>query len=262
MTIDRRSLFATVPPLAAGFATSGWPGASLAVEQPAESATSREAAKDSADMWRAFGFTAPEDVLAGTAVGTDPATTAEMIRGFRILWNAPRGVEPLEVASYFHGSRVSALKNAEGESYNAEWSTRFNPVIVGFWTMVRTLPAAGDQTKWCAAFVNFCLGAGNRPMTHSPLSGSFRQFGEATDDPQPGDIVVFQAGGSAGDEGFGHVAFFLERDETHVTILGGNQATPSSTGAVTVAKYRIAGLGLRLHSYRKLPAPLPAEAGA
>jgi uncharacterized protein (TIGR02594 family) len=211
------------------------------------------------DLWRQFGFVAPEDVLSGRAIASAPATAGEVIRAFRILWSAPRGVSPLEVARYFYGSKVRDLKNEQGESYNAEWTTRFNPVIVGFWTMVRTLPAEGDQTAWCAAFVNFCLAAGDRPMTYNPLSGSFRQYGDPTDDPQPRDIAVFRAGGAAGEQGFGHVAFFLERDADTVTVLGGNQREAGNTGAVTISTYRRAGTGLRLHSYRKMPPPLPAE---
>jgi len=116
----------------------------------------------------------------------------------------------MEVARYFLKLPDS---NSQGQAYNSRWPVRANPVIVGLFSMTNTLPSAGDETDWCAAFVSFCLYAAGKPNKFSALSGSYRTYGQAATPAQEkeGDLAVFARTGEAGSKGFGHVAFFLKR---------------------------------------------------
>ena len=202
-----------------------------------------------------FQFVGPEDDpefhSTTAAVGTTPARHDEVATGFRLLLDVDRTHGPLGAARYFE--RITR-KNKDDEPYNWEWTTRANPVIVGFFSLTNTLPSDGDQTHWCAAFVNFCLYAAGKKGTYSALSGSFRSYGNNTDEPKPGDIVVFARTGAQGASGFGHVAFFLEDRGDNVLCLGGNQrGTTGSTGAVVEAEFSKTSSGLILYGYRKIP---------
>jgi uncharacterized protein (TIGR02594 family) len=207
-----------------------------------------------ADILKGWNF-APATPLSGTVAteptGLSPARNEEVATAFRLLFRAPRNQAPLEVAKYFE---AITEKNAGGNPYTWEWPTpgRANPMIVGFFSMTNTLPSEGDQTSWCAAFVNFCLAVAEKKLTGSALSGSFRSYGTPTSDPKPGDIVVFRDPGERGNQGFGHVGFFLSRDANGVEVLGGNQrGNTGSTGAVTRTKFPFGG-SLTLHSYRSV----------
>jgi uncharacterized protein (TIGR02594 family) len=209
----------------------------------------------------AFGFVGPQDdpvfgarIRGGpaipTTVGTDPSRHDEVRMAFRLLFDLPRGNDHLAVARYFAG--ITA-RNAEGRKYNEEWPGRANPLIVGLFSMTNTLPSEGDQTKWCAAFVSFCLYAAGKQNKFSALSGAYRTYGTATSSPVPGDVVVFSALGEAGRNGQGHVGFFVGRTGSSVRLLGGNQrGNTGSTGAVTEADYAVSGAELQLHSFRRV----------
>jgi uncharacterized protein (TIGR02594 family) len=188
--------------------------------QPAASQTAA-----SVDVVRDWGFipTVPlEPGSTSSPTGDSPPRFGEISKAFGLLYNAPRGQVPLEVARYF---QTLPDKNQDGSPYNAEWPVKANPVIVGFFSMTNTTPSSGDQTSWCAAFLNFCLVASGREMTFSALSGSFRRYRTATETPKEGDIVVFTNTGPSGAQGFGHVAFFLSKDSSGITVLGGNQGS-------------------------------------
>ena len=85
------------------------------------------------------------------------------------------------------------------------------------------------QYEWCAAFVNAVLDKNNIPGSDSvsafPLTArSFLLWGESTDVPQRGDIVVFPRGNSGWQ---GHVGFYIKTENVrgidYYVILGGNQ---------------------------------------
>lgn len=81
-----------------------------------------------------------------------------------------------------------------------------------------------DETPWCAAFVNWCLGRCGIQGTGKPNAKSYLAYGEATANPQYGDIVVFKRGVLPWQ---GHVAFFVKfaggGENRRVVVLGGNQ---------------------------------------
>jgi len=82
--------------------------------------------------------------------------------------------------------------------------------------------------EWCAAFVNAILHSqniiGSEFYVENPyMARSFLKWGEETDNPLPGDIVVFPRG----EPWEGHVGFFVasykENNIEYYIILGGNQ---------------------------------------
>jgi uncharacterized protein (TIGR02594 family) len=153
--------------------------------------------------------------------GLKPARPEEVMRAAELLAAAPQASSGVDVARYF---AELTEKNSDGELYNAEWTARANPLIVSFFKATNYGSPSGDQTPWCAAFVNWCLQRASRTSTHSASSGSFRCFGEAAGDPEPGDIAVFKnPGQDAKCSGSGHVAFWLSAAGDSVQVLGGNQ---------------------------------------
>jgi uncharacterized protein (TIGR02594 family) len=206
-----------------------------------------------------WGFRAPTFDNGLRAAGAGDPHNDEVAAAFRILFGAA-GVSStaIEPAKYFLD--LSA-KNKDGWLYKEEWPTpgRANPMIVGFFAMTQTLPSEGDQTSWCAAFVNFCLNAAGLRGTDNAMSGSFRHLIDQPENghanPKTGDVVVFRDKGASGDAGHGHVGFFVSPDDITrgrfsiraeekrkfgrdtVYVLGGNQrgSDPGSTGGVKVA---------------------------
>lgn len=91
-------------------------------------------------------------------------------------------------------------------------------------------PASGDETDWCAVFVNYCLETSGYVGTNHPGARSFfwnkkRQF-VRLDQPRKYCIGVRRYapfGDPAWVTGTGHVGFVVDYSSTHVTLLGGNQ---------------------------------------
>jgi len=75
-----------------------------------------------------------------------------------------------------------------------------------------------DETRWCSAFVNWCVEKAGHAGTDSAAALSWASWGTNATAPVPGDIVVFNWGG-----GSGHVGFFVSATSTIVKVLGGNQ---------------------------------------
>lgn len=98
-------------------------------------------------------------------------------------------------------------------------------------------------TAWCAAFVNASLNQAGLEGTGRLNARSFMDWGEATEEPQVGDIAVFSRGDPNGWQG--HVGFFKGYDEHgNVRVLGGNQSD-----SVNIASYPRD----RLLGYRRAP---------
>jgi uncharacterized protein (TIGR02594 family) len=246
MMMNRRALIAGAGALGAASA----PG--FAYGQPAPAV----------DLATTFGFVGPADdpefgaIIRGgeppnQAVGTGPARHGEVATAFRLLFDVDQSKGPLGAARYFEALEE---KNSEGEFYKYEWAKRANPLIVGLFSMTNTLPSEGDQTHWCAAFVNFCLYATGKANTFSALSGSFRKFGTEATAPVPGDVAVFSKTGDMGKRGFGHVAFYISHGGGRIRVLGGNQrGGTGSSGAVVETDYPVQGSDLFLVGIRKAP---------
>lgn len=49
--------------------------------------------------------------------------------------------------------------------------------------------ANSDETAWCSAFVNYCVGENGYTGTNNALASSWSSFGSATNSPKVGDIA-------------------------------------------------------------------------
>ena len=183
------------------------------------------------------------------SVGTAPARPWDVQRAFEILSAAPRAPQatPFDTAVWFKDLKDTSK---EGEPFNAEWAQSTNPVITGFFNVTDTVPHDGDQTSWCAAFVNWCLAAGRKNISCSATAQSFawdrRKFPGASS-PELGDLVVYAAlDGSR----IGHVGFLSKPlgapdpeggRKKGVWVIGGNQKARDTgdeeKGAVTEKFY-------------------------
>jgi uncharacterized protein (TIGR02594 family) len=185
--------------------------------------------------------------------GTNPARPKEEELAIRILKGAPRTVGTLPVAHYFESV---ADVNEDGESYNAAWEKRWNPVIVGFYKNTQLEDKYkfehGDTIPWCAAFLNWCLAAAELPSTQSASSSSFRKYGVEVQEPRPGDVVVFKhADPDKAAAGRGHVGFFDGFDGDKIRVLGGNQKGGRRFSSVCFSSFPKQSNALIFHSYRR-----------
>jgi uncharacterized protein (TIGR02594 family) len=180
--------------------------------------------------------------------GIQPARKEEIQKADALLAAAPSGAAPLDTFRY-----LAALTdaNADGERYNAGWKTRWNPVIVRFFTATNFGKPSGDTTSWCAASLNWSLKRGGfNHGTGSAASASFRDAPGRTDAPAPGDVVVFV---QTADHAHGHVALFLAQDADRIQCIGGNQTDVNGHHAVCVKWIPKKGF-LTFHSFHSVAA--------
>jgi uncharacterized protein (TIGR02594 family) len=184
-------------------------------------------------------------------LGTKPALRDEIQLADKLLANAPADSSAFEVFTYLEGLRET---NRDREAYNGGWRERWNPLIVRLFEQTKTKPS-GDVTPWCAASLNWVLARSGLKTTNSASSGSFRASPGSTDSPQRGDVVVF-ASANPGEAkvGRGHVGLFVERSDSQIMVLGGNQKTDSGHHAVCRKLFRSKGKTLELHSFHAIDA--------
>lgn len=89
-----------------------------------------------------------------------------------------------------------------------------------------------EQYSWCGIFAHAMLkelGLDTLTVTEAAGARNYLKLGQATTEPQLGDLVIFQRG-----KGWqGHVAFFIrETPDKRIWVLGGNQSN-----AVNISAY-------------------------
>lgn len=89
-----------------------------------------------------------------------------------------------------------------------------------------------DETPWCSVFVNWVCHKTGKAKSGKPNARSWVNVGTKTNNPMPGDVVVFWRESPTSWKG--HVGFFLgfSDDLSKVFCLGGNQGN-----AVSIAAY-------------------------
>lgn len=92
-----------------------------------------------------------------------------------------------------------------------------------------------DETAWCAAFANWVLWKAGKTGTKSLAARSFLSVGTKTTSPQIGDLVVLWR--MTPSSPYGHVGFFVKRENGFVYILGGNQQNAVNIAAFP--EYRV-----------------------
>jgi uncharacterized protein (TIGR02594 family) len=106
-----------------------------------------------------------------------------------------------------------------------------NPLIVKWFQNW----GAGWQTDdsrlaWCSVFMNQICNESGVVFSGLLNARSWLKEGEETNDPKPGDFVIFWRGKIDGWQG--HIALYIREDENFVWCLGGNQGNQ-----VQISKY-------------------------
>lgn len=214
-------------------------------------------------------FEAKQQGLADESRGTAPPQASEIAKARMLRDASPTGVRPIEVARFFARLRAGEYDSRFGGDtslYGEEWPVRANPLIVTFFDATTLRQPAGDQTAWCAAFVNWCIGRAvlsndtilSSAPTKSAASSSFRKWGDETSSPKDGDIVVFR---HKQFDARGHVGFFISKTSNGVYVLGGNQMPARlllpdgtyerrNTGEINVSWFPYSGAALELLGFR------------
>ncbi|MDR6952293.1 uncharacterized protein (TIGR02594 family) [Ancylobacter sp. 3268] len=137
---------------------------------------------------------------AGGGIGSDHVAGGDSMAGVLSLSKSYEGLNERR-----DNAALSTLLSASG-------TAKLNPA---------------DQA-WCAAYANAVLAKSGLTGTGSNLASSFQSWGQATSNPQLGDIVNLspQAAGASG-----HVGFFAGMQGNSVLVSGGNQGNGVSTAA-------------------------------
>ena len=116
-----------------------------------------------------------------------------------------------------------------------------------------------DDTAWCAAFVSFCMkNSGNEFVASqnlgSALAADWLKWGKPITEPTWGAVCVLDP---LDDVSSGHVGFLTASDETHVTLLAGNQKDANGNDSVNEKQFS----KLKVREYRWLSVPGSASSG-
>lgn len=140
------------------------------------------------------------------------------------------------------GTAQSHLDLAQNFLGLSEKSTIGRQTLAGFFKSSMGEQIDPAKTPWCAAFANSVLEAKGVAGTGSLAARSFLNWGESTNSPVEGDIVVLSRGS---DPSKGHVGFFSGfTSDGQIKILGGNQNDKVSVKAFSRS---------RLLGFRKAP---------
>jgi len=66
-----------------------------------------------------------------------------------------------------------------------------NPRVLEYFRTTGNSWVQDDETAWCSAFVGYCLETAGITSTKKLNARSYLTWGEATEKPELGDIVVF-----------------------------------------------------------------------
>jgi uncharacterized protein (TIGR02594 family) len=117
-----------------------------------------------------------------------------------------------------------------------------------------------DGTAWCAAFVSFCMkNSGNEVVTklnlRSAVAADWLKWGKPITEPTWGAVCVLE---KLVDGSTGHVGFLTASNETHVTLLAGNQTDADGNKSVNEQQFS----KLKVKGYRWLDLPHSDSSGA
>jgi len=112
-------------------------------------------------------------------------------------------------------------------------------------------PVQGKNYAWCFTFVSWVYAMAKCPLRGDYLRGFagcpygnkyFKKSGEATKDPQPGDIVLFEFTGDFNDDHVGIFVGWKKKGESFYTIEGNtsfDDKGSQSNGGAVAAKTRL-----------------------
>ena len=112
-----------------------------------------------------------------------------------------------------------------------------NPRISDFYRDAGHPEVVHDEVAWCAAFVGACLKRSKVGGSTSLLARSYLDWGAPITTGKFGAIAIFSRGDDASS---GHVAFYLDSDDSRVFVLGGNQG--DAVSVAVMERGRLLGL--------------------
>ena len=112
---------------------------------------------------------------------------------------------------------VHATREAGAGVREDERPRRSNPRVNEY---LRTVGLSDDETPWCSAFVNWCMGQAGMAGTGRGNARSWLHWGTPIADCRLGAVAVFRRGQ---DRSRGHVAFYVGDAGGQLLVLGGNQ---------------------------------------
>ncbi len=98
-----------------------------------------------------------------------------------------------------------------------------NPVIVNYSREIGYGGIIDDETAWCSIFINWCALHAGLERSGKLHARSWLRVGKPTQQPEPGDVVVFWREKPSSWKG--HVGLFISfsEDDQYIYCLGGNQ---------------------------------------
>ncbi len=95
-----------------------------------------------------------------------------------------------------------------------------NPMILSWAKQTKKEWYNEDKLDWCGIFISYIVDAcGYSIPQRSNRSLSWIDWGvDVTDNPEPGDIIIFKKEGISG-----HIGLYVKEEENHYWVLGGNQ---------------------------------------
>lgn len=126
---------------------------------------------------------------------------------------------------------------SNGQRYIGLQANKDRKVITQLISEPFNYPIDPVRIPWCAAFVNAMLKREGYYYNDRLDARSFLEYGVATKDPQPGDIVVLSRGRS---KWAGHVGFYVQTVEVdgvkYIEVFGGNQDHQVAVGYYPIGR--------------------------
>ncbi|MFV0623282.1 TIGR02594 family protein [Sphingomonas sp. ac-8] len=144
------------------------------------------------------------------------------------------------------GTAISVpwMRVANAEKFVAEVAGAGNNRRIMEYHATTTLGSQPDSVPWCSSFVNWCLKQVGIRGTNSAAAASWIDWGQPLEELRYGCIVQIRTARSGHDRATGsssgnHVAFFVSKTATHITLLGGNQSNQVKESNFRLSSYDI-----------------------
>lgn len=121
--------------------------------------------------------------------------------------------------------KLYGTKEAEG--------TQDNPEILNWAKEVGIPDYVHDSIAWCGLFMAVVAHRSGKKVVESPLwAANWLKFGEKSEKPELGDVLVFQRPGG------NHVGLYVGEDSTTYHVIGGNQSDSVSITRIQKNRFR------------------------